>query len=104
MADSRACDEVRAGIIAFNLGEYDETVRRFERAVPLAVQQMDGTRASRQLIAAVRYYADLAPDDYPAAAQGSEEFATYKAITLGQCGDGLDQVPTSPTESPQFEA
>ena len=78
-------------------------MRRFERAVPLAVSQLDGTRASRQLVAAVRYYADLAPDDYPAAAQESAEFATYKAITLGQCGDGLGPAPSNPSESPGFQ-
>ena len=34
--DSATCVEVRAGIDVFNTGAYDETVRHFQQAVPLA--------------------------------------------------------------------
>ncbi|PUA80361.1 hypothetical protein C7S10_14640 [Nocardioides currus] len=85
VVDSEACDEVRQGIDAFNLGRYDETVEHFENAVPLAEEQDDGSEAASQLVEAVRYYADLAAGLYPEAARTSPDFAKYKAITLGQC-------------------
>lgn len=82
-----ACDEVVAGIDAFNLGQYDETVRHFEAAVPLAEAQArdDDSQEAADLVDAVHYYADLPAEDYPDAARSSPEFAKYKAITLGQC-------------------
>ena len=36
VVDSGACEKVRTGIEAFNLGDYDGTVEHFEAAVPLA--------------------------------------------------------------------
>ncbi len=50
-----------AGIDAFNAGDLDETVAAFERAVPLAEEEdaAAGTRASADLLEAVRYYAEL---------------------------------------------
>lgn len=94
--DSPACEEVRAGIDAFNLGDFEETVEHFELAVPLAEEQDDGSETAGDLVEAVQYYADLAPTDYPEAARSSAEFLEYKNITLGQCRpvDGED------TESP----
>ncbi len=88
VVDSEACDEVRAGIDAFNVGEFDETVEHFEAALPLAEEQDDGSELASQLIEAVRYYAALDADLYPEAARSSVEFAIYKAITLGQCVAG----------------
>ena len=85
VVDSAACEEVRTGIDAFNLGDYDGTVEHFEAAVPLAEEQDDGSTEARQLIEAVRYYAELDAEAYPEAARSSPEFAKYKAITLGQC-------------------
>lgn len=85
VVDSAACEEVRAGIDAFNAGDYAETVKRFEAARPLAVAQDDGSKAASQLIEAVGFYAELAPGLYPDAARTSPLFAKYKAITLGQC-------------------
>jgi hypothetical protein len=89
-----ACDEVVAGIDAFNAGDLDETVAAFERAVPLAEAEdaAAGTRASGELLDAVRYYALLPAEDYPAAAATSPEFARFKAITLGQCVAGRPPV------------
>lgn len=92
---SAACDEVVAGINAFNASDYESTVEHFEKAVPLAVAEDDGSDEATQLIAAVRYYAELAPEDYPEAANSSPEFAQWKAVTLGQCVTGSDQ--PSPT-------
>lgn len=95
---SEACDEVRAGIDAFNVGEFDETVKHFQAALPLAEEQDDGSVLASQLIEAVRYYAELDAELYPNAARSSPEFAKYKAITLGQCVAGDDETPESPGE------
>ena len=85
VVDSEACEEVRTGIEAFNLGDYDGRVEHFEAALPLALEQDDGSTMASELIEAVRYYAALDAELYPEAARTSPEFATYKAITLGQC-------------------
>ncbi len=85
VVDSQACEEVRTGIEAFNLGDYDGTVEHFEAAVPLAEEQDAGSTKASELIEAVRYYAALDAEAYPEAARSSPEFAKYKAITLGQC-------------------
>ena len=98
VVDSEACDEVRAGIDAFNVGEFDETVKRFRAALPLAEEQDDGSVEASQLIEAVRYYAELDAERYPNAARSSPEFAKYKAITLGQCvvaGDEASEPPSA---------
>ena len=85
VVDSPACTEVRAGIDAFNQGDFDGTVEHFEAALPLAEEQDDGSAAAGQLVDAVRYYAELRPGRYPDAARSSPDFARNKAITLGQC-------------------
>jgi hypothetical protein len=85
VVDSPACDEVRAGIDAFNLGDFGGTVEHFEAALPLAEAQDDGSETAGDLVDAVRYYAELRPGRYPDAARSSPDFARNKAITLGQC-------------------
>ena len=98
VVDSPACDEVRAGIDAFNQSDFEGTVEHFEAAVPLAEEQDDGSEAAGDLVDAVHYYADLAPADYPEAARSSQEFLEYKNITLGQCrpaGDESDDPGTA---------
>lgn len=85
VVDSAACEEVRTGIAAFNDGDYDGTIEHFEAALPLAEDQDDGSAMARDLVEAVRYYAELDAQRYPEAARSSAEFAKYKAITLGQC-------------------
>lgn len=85
VVDSKACEEVRTGIEAFNLGDYDGTVEHFETALPLAEGQDDGSQRAMDLVEAVRYYAELDAEQYPEAARSSPAFAKYKAITLGQC-------------------
>ena len=82
-----ACTQVRAGIDAFNAGDFAGTVGHFVRALPLARAQAGArpSKAADDLLEAVTYYAELAPDDYPQSAASSSEFAKYKAITLGQC-------------------
>ncbi len=101
-ARTPACAEVRAGIAAFNEGDFDETVARFEEAVPLAEDQLDGSERADQLLEAVRWYAALPPEDYAEAAVSSQEFQVYKDITLSQC----DPVPDGPVDStpPPVEA
>lgn len=97
--DSEACAEVRSGIEAFNLGELDETIDHFEKALPLAEERDDGSEPARRLIEAVRYYAELDADQYLEAARSSPDFAKYKAITLGQCMSA----ELEKTESPGVE-
>lgn len=100
---SPACDEVRAGIAAFNDRDYDETVARFEAAVPLArrAAATDQSLAATALLDAVTYYAELAPADYLPASASSAEFERNKQITLGLCGDGaLPDSPDAPVASP----
>ncbi len=101
-ARTPACAAVRAGIDAFNEGEYDETVARFVEAVPLAEEQLDGSDRADQLLEAVQWYAALPPEDYADAAVSSQEFQVYKAITLTQC----DPVPdvAGPSTPPPVEA
>ncbi len=96
--DSPACEQVRAGIAAFNEGDYEETVARFVAAVPLAEEQVDGSVAADGLLEAVRWYAALPADDYLAAFQESPEFERYQQITLGQClpVDGPAPSPSEP--------
>jgi hypothetical protein len=93
MSDTKACAEVRAGIDDFNQGEFAGTVEHFRTALPLARQQAQAhpSRSARDLVDAVTYYAELAPDDYLASSGSSLEFAKYKAITLGQCVVGTEQ-------------
>lgn len=92
-----ACAEVRAGIDAFNQGDFGSTVAHFRSAVPLAEAEAKRKASSSadQLVAAVRYYADLAPSDYPQASRSSSDFARYKQITLVQCESGQES-PESP--------
>ena len=102
-AGSPACVEVREGIKAFNAGDYPVTVAHFKVALPLARAQADvsGSSEADDLLEAVRYYAQLAPEDYPEAARSSPEFAKYKAITLGQCVPvPLDELPDGDPTSP----
>lgn len=87
-ADAETCAQVRAGIEAFNRGDYEETVARFEEAVPLALAARDDSASGALLAEAVQYYADLPPQDYPEASRSSDDFAKYKQITLGLCADG----------------
>lgn len=94
-SDSKACAEVRAGIDAFNAGDFATTIDHFELAVPLAEAQArsDSSKAADDLLEAVKYYAELAPEDYAESARSSPEFLKYKTITLGQC-----VTPTAPLD------
>ncbi|MGA8851538.1 MAG: hypothetical protein WB508_07425 [Aeromicrobium sp.] len=86
-ATADPCIEIRAGIDAFNLGDYEETIGHFRKALPLAVDEAknDDSQKAADLVEAVTYYAELDPEKYPEAARSSADFAKYKAITLGQC-------------------
>ncbi|MGI9157763.1 MAG: hypothetical protein ACR2FG_14220 [Marmoricola sp.] len=93
------CEEVRAGIDAFNQGDFEATVAHFRTALPLAeaAAARDDARAADELVEAVRYYAELAPEAYPESSRTSPSFAKYKQITLGQCESGGQEPPS---ESP----
>lgn len=94
---TKACAEVRAGIDAFNSGDFETTVEHFRLAVPLARTQArsDPSPSADDLVAAVTYYAELAPADYPESAHSSSEFAQNKEITLGQCVTGTNPLEES---------
>lgn len=103
-AATDACTEVRAGIDAFNTGDFDETVDRFRAALPLAEDQArtdDSTKAA-DLLEAVQYYADLEAGMYADAARTSPDFEKYKQITLGQCGP-IEQPNPDDVEEPGVE-
>ena len=105
-SDTPACDEVRAGIDDFNKGDFEGTVDHFRTAEPLARSQAaaDSSSSAQDLLEAVRYYADLAPKDYPLSAASSADFAKYKAITLGQCVAGAEPADPAESESPGVTA
>lgn len=86
-AEAQTCEEVRAGIDEFNVGDYAGTVHHFEmaRATAKIYATVSDRPEADALLDAVEYYADLDPADYPEAARSSEHFARNKAITLGQC-------------------
>ena len=92
-----ACAEVRAGIDEFNAQDFDAPSRTSARPCRSPRTRPTTTRPpqAEDLLEAVRYYADLAPEDYLEASASSPEFAKYKAITLGQCAS-----PAGPSESP----
>jgi len=99
-AVQQTCEEVRAGIDDFNRQDYAGTVRHFEKAKPPAkvYATVNDEPEADALLDAVEYYANLAPEDYPDAARGSESFARNKAITLEQCASGepIDDSPPTP--------
>ena len=93
-----SCAEVRAGIDAFNRGDLEETVSRFEEALPLAetAAEEEPSRLADDLLEAVEYYAELPAEDYPAAVE-TPDFEKYKQITLSQCaGEGQMASPDEP--------
>lgn len=103
-AAADACTEVRAGIDAFNTGDYDETIDRFREALPLAEDQAsaDDSKEAADLLEAVQYYADLEAGMYADAARTSPDFEKYKQITLGQCGP-IEQPDPDDVEEPGVE-
>ncbi len=90
------CVEVRAGIDAFNQGDFQKTVAHFRTALPLAeaAAARDHSRDADDLAEAVKYYAELAPDAYPESSRTSSSFARYKQITLSQCEGGGQEPPS----------
>ena len=104
---TKACAEVRAGVDAFNTSDFRATVAHFRLALPLAKAQAltDSSDAADDLVEAVSYYAELAPEDYPESARSSEDFAKYKTITLGQCVTPEQPLKDGgPSESPGIPA
>ena len=101
-----ACAEVRAGIDAFNTGDFAATVGHFKLALPLARAQADSdsSQAADDLVESVRYYAELAPEDYAESARSSPDFVKYKTITLGQCVTPTTPLEDGPSGSPGVTA
>lgn len=87
LAATDVCRLVREGVDAFNTGDVETTIERFEAAVgpaeDLARDQPSDDTAL--LLEAVRYYASLPADDYVEANASSPEFARYRDFTLTAC-------------------
>jgi hypothetical protein len=94
------CALVRSGVAAFNEGEYDETVERFQAALQPARDLAAATDDERAdaLLEAVEYYAALPADEYREAFETSPDFERHQETTLGQCGDA------QPEDSPDQES
>lgn len=90
LAPTRACELVRDGIDAFNVGDLNGTVDLFEQAVPEAERLVEDSPSdlTRELLDAVRYYADLPAADYVEANVSDPEFLRYKDFTLTECAYG----------------
>ncbi|MEO9322497.1 hypothetical protein ABFT23_03350 [Nocardioides sp. C4-1] len=97
LAETEVCDLVRQGIDAFNLGDLDGTVERFETAVPEAEALADDQPSSdtEALLDAVRYYAELPVEDYLEASVSSPEFLRFKDFTLTECAYAAPPVGSS---------
>ncbi len=87
LSGTEACAEVRAGIDAFNEGDLEETVRHFEKAVPLAEDLVADGEDADTLLGAIEYYAALPPEEFQQASP-SPDFQRNKAITLTLCAYG----------------
>ncbi len=100
-AATPACADVRAGIDAFNLSDYDAAVAAFDRALPLARQQAEeyAVPPARRLLEAVSYYAALDADELAAAFPPAPEDRKYQLVTLAQC----QPTGPGPTESPDVQ-
>lgn len=86
-AGDLTCEEVRAGVAAFNESLYEETVERFRAALPPAKEyaRLSDDTVADDLLEAVQYYADLPAAEYREAFESSPDFTKYQVITLGQC-------------------
>lgn len=98
--DPPPCEDIRAGIDAFNDGDPELTVRLFTRALPEAEQYAEDEpgRTADLLLQAVRYYAALPPQEYAAAITGSSEFKRHQVTTLAVCRYGQEGGGASPTD------
>lgn len=87
LASTEVCDLVRQGIDAFNVGDLDGTIERFEAAEPLAEELAEDQPSddTATLLDAVRYYAELPADEYAEANESSPEFLRFKDFTLTEC-------------------
>lgn len=96
LASTEVCDLVRQGIDAFNTGDLDATIERFEQAEPLAEELAadEPSDDTETLLDAVRYYADLPADEYAEANESSPEFLRFKDFTLTECDYGAGPEPT----------
>lgn len=90
LAATDVCGLVRDGIDAFNVGDLEGTIERFEEAVPLAedLAEEQPSEQTETLLDAVRYYADIPAKDYVEESQTSAEFLEFKDFTLTECAYG----------------
>jgi hypothetical protein len=87
LATTRVCDLVRRGVDAFNRGDVEETIERFQEAVPLAEElaTQQPSADTRRLRDAVEYYAGIPADEYVEANDSDPTFADYRDFTLVTC-------------------
>lgn len=90
LAATDVCGLVRDGIDAFNIGDLEGTIERFEEAIPLAedLAEEQPSEQTETLLDAVRYYADIPARDYVEESQTSAEFLEFKDFTLTECAYG----------------
>ncbi|MDO9456265.1 hypothetical protein [Nocardioides sp.] len=87
LAGTDVCGLVREGVDAFNVGDLEGTIAKFEEALPLAEDLADDKPSdeTRVLLDAIRYYAELPAEDYVEANQSAPDFQRFKAFTLTAC-------------------
>jgi hypothetical protein len=87
LATTRVCDLVRRGVDAFNNGDVEETIERFQEAVPLAEELAteEPSADTRRLRDAVEFYAEIPADEYVEANATDPTFADYRDFTLVTC-------------------
>lgn len=87
LATTRVCDLVRRGVDAFNNGDVEETIERFQEAVPLAEElaTQQPSADTERLRDAVEYYAGIPADEYVEANDSDPTFADYRDFTLVTC-------------------
>ena len=87
LATTRVCDLVRRGVDAFNNGDVDETIERFQEAVPLAEELAteQPSADTERLRDAVEFYAEIPADEYVEANATDPTFADYRDFALVTC-------------------
>ena len=81
------CIEVRAGVASYNAQDLESVQPHFVRAEVFAKKyaKQSSAKEADDLLEAVKFFADVAPNDYNKNATSLKLFEKYKAITLGDC-------------------
>ena len=90
-AREATCIEVRAGVAAYNAQDLDAVQPHFVRAEVFARKyaKESSSREADDLLDAVKFFADVPPSGYSKDEAALKLFEKYKAITLGDCVNGI---------------